>query len=776
MANIFSEKDKFSPHLKRNAFDLSFQNNLTLPFGKIVPIFCKETLPGDSWDIDCALGLNFMPMVYPVQSKIYVNVHFYYVRNRALWSDWKDFIFRTKDGLVPPYISQSDDSPFWGTGSLSDYFGIPTDFDIPVSFSPYFNMGYGSRLNNSTRIYSLDTSYWQFYTHVADAMTETEVTSTQPGDVVSLAHRSVIFGSTLPTSVTSIDSFLTSYPYGNSVDWPSLTPSDTLRMLVVIPINIKELTFQGSSLLDSPQFFVRLNPRNTPLPFETPLTGNVNYFPLQFDGTDWMLRSDLAFNGSFTLGNITGQPFGVQLDASSIFLNTAKAQSSADTPTLLAAFCEIPASAAPYFYDAENERSYTYRPTYGYSYAIIQRTDILRTFNPFGSGDGTGTPAVRVSALPFRAYESIYNSYYRNQQNDPFTVDGQIEYNKFITNSAGGADTTRYDFFARYWEPDFLTTAMPSPQQGIAPLVGVNAAGVFTFRNPDTLEEYQAQALIGEDGETLTGIGVHSPDMPTGSLRSLMTAVQHGLSINDFRNVNSLQRWLETNLRRGYKYRDLMDAHFGINVRYNELDMPEFIGGLSTMVDIQKIINNTESSDSSPLGSFAGLGSAFGQFSNRIQKYTDEHGFIIGVMSVNPVPTYTQVIPKFYLKNDPLDYYTPEFAKIGMQPIFNSEVSPILANYEDKLNEVFGYQKAWYEYMSSIDEAHGDFRSTLRNYVMYRRFASTPELGSDFLNINMDDVNDVFADTTLNDKILGRILFQVTKKTVIPRHIIPGLE
>ena len=82
--NPFKEKQPV-PQPNRNSFDLSFDNNLTTTFGKLVPVFVKEVIPGDSFEIDTQFGLRMMPTVFPVQSKVRADIHFFYVRNRNLW-------------------------------------------------------------------------------------------------------------------------------------------------------------------------------------------------------------------------------------------------------------------------------------------------------------------------------------------------------------------------------------------------------------------------------------------------------------------------------------------------------------------------------------------------------------------------------------------------------------------------------------------------------------------------------------------------------------------
>ena len=173
---------------------------------------------------------------------------------------------------------------------------------------------------------------------------------------------------------------------------------------------------------------------------------------------------------------------------------------------------------------------------------------------------------IRINALPFRAYESIYNSFYRNQQNDPFKIGNVIEYNKFITTNEGGADTTDYILQNRNWEDDFLTTCVPSPQQGIAPLVGARQSSASTYNLHTTINGTPTDIQVkgGQSGE-LTAINTYTVGTPDSALQVLNQAIDFGISINDFRNVNSLQRWLEKNMRRGFRYRDQILPHFGVS-------------------------------------------------------------------------------------------------------------------------------------------------------------------------------------------------------------------
>ena len=729
MANIFSNTNNFVDKPKRNVFDLSFQNNLTMQFGKLYPVFCKEVIPGDSFQITPTFGLKFMPMVFPVQTRMQANLHFYYVRNRNLWKDWPDFIGKTKDNLVAPYIELSRKDT--KTGSLADYLGIPT------TCAGKFGSTFAGRFPASFT--GLNANY----------VTDIKIADTTDETIAALVGKS--FNTHLSTASNSDSTLYYASPLTLPLVGLQLLPSSAD---VYATITYNQSNASGS--LVSPQaqndflVFTKINNEQTVVSaVRCTVTVDGKLTKLSFDAA--------AVEDAFEFaGYSASDGYNIYYVSSSISRSNTKVFTDATT------------------------LSTAYRGSLNCDFTFPISFEGVHDISEYGVTNPFADKKIAVSALPFRAYESIYNSFYRNQQNDPFKINGVAEYNKYITNSEGGKDNTLYSLMTKNWEKDFLTSSMPSPQQGVAPLVGVNAAGTFTFRDSEG-KEYTAQCTVGDDGETLTGISMHSPDMPAGSLRALVDTISSGISINDFRNVNALQRWLEANMRRGFRYKDQLLTHFGVDAEYNVLDMPEFIGGCSEPILVNQISQTVDSADA-PLGSYAGQASCIGTSKHSINKYCDEHGFIIGIMSVAPVPNYSQLLPKHFLKSEPLDYFFPEFGHIGMQPINYKEVCPVqaygsdLANGTDTLNDTFGYQRAWYDYLASVDEVHGEFRTSLRDFLINRVFDTKPVLGHEFLKIDPRTVNEVFSVTDTSDKILGQMYFQVTAKRPIPRLGIPRLE
>ena len=136
MANIFRKKDSYIDRVNRSTFDLSFVNNLTMKFGAITPVCLLPASFGDSFQINARFNLQLLPTVFPIQTQLYVRLHFVYVRTRTLWEDWMSF-FGGDETVTPPWIDPTGENTEQGhkqfnidddlqTGGLADYLGIPT--------------------------------------------------------------------------------------------------------------------------------------------------------------------------------------------------------------------------------------------------------------------------------------------------------------------------------------------------------------------------------------------------------------------------------------------------------------------------------------------------------------------------------------------------------------------------------------------------------------------------------------------------------------------------
>lgn len=757
MKNIFSDIKDYVKQPNRNVFDMSFQNNATFNFGTLYPVFCKEVIPGDSVSIDTTFALRFLPMAFPVQTKVQANLHFFYVRNRNLWENWKKFITHTDDVQFP--VLDGSQSCLT-TGGLADYLGIPTTL-----------------VGNYNSVSNIPLSYFAFKNNV------------------------------IATNKSNY--------FDNGINSSALFNGQTVSDLILLSGDRSDVVSKFLQLSDGnlDRFTLNSVPVSITLPFNS-----VSESGNHLSTTCTIIFSSLEDNGSFypfMYVEVVGVPkdntvvFNLSPELEFIFKDdVATAKSFSSTTEMLKyirTYCSKGLTLS--FYQPRNvsgilpisiessqfvdKVSFVYGNDFSDEFVDLSNLPSFK--NPFVTNNSSNIP---ISALPFRAYESIYNSFYRNELNDPLFVNGKPTYDVYCPNTSDGLDDYDYKLYNRNWELDFLTSAVQSPQQGIAPLVGVSSSGNFTFVNKDSngnVGYFTADAQFSSDGTTITGfklsdklqlsgipttdVGNVPDDIKRGTIYNLNQMALAGISINDFRNVNALQRWLETNIRRGYKYRDQIKSHYGVDVSYQELDMPEFIGGISEPVFVNQV-NQTTETESDPLGSYAGQMSLLASSNHTIRHYADEHGFIMGIMSITPVPNYSQLLPKHFIKYNYLDYFFPEFGHIGMQPIDYREVCPLQVygvNPSD-VNNTFGYQRAWYDYIASVDEVHGLFRTNLRNFVLNRQFDTLPKLNKDFLQVDANQLNDIFTVQDISDKILGQIKFNCIFKRPIPKYGIPRLE
>lgn len=682
----------------RNTFDLSFQNNSTFKFGQITPVMCKEVLSGDSLQIKPTFAINFMPMTFPIQTRMRAYLHFYYVRHRNVWKDWEDFFGGTKQGLVMPYLAPNTEEKItdvYTTGSLGDYLGLPTT-SIGV---------YGSQLEIPLQEHQGTTDLFTYRAVNANG-TGIQLTNFTP---VNKNDSQMGYFGTYTRSITELDGKV------NKVYFP-LNPS---------------VNFQGE--LDAVRIFLG-----------DKVNSGVMYEPSSLKATVTHDNSNkrlvVTFNDPQSLRSIG------RIGLFVYWSNPTDLRYQFSSPAIL---------------ETDNQN-------------ILTGVDASKT--PYLSSQNPSAP-IKVNAIPFRGYEMIYNVFYRNSQNNPYILNGVAEYNKYIPSDEGGPDSNHYKLRFRNWEDDFLTTAVQSPQQGVAPLVGLTNRDATVTLAAENGSVTRYTLKTNEDG-SVNGVEASDSGNPQLTM-ALVDAVSYGISIDDFRNVNALQRWLEINIRKGYKYSEVLEAHFGVNIRYNALDMPEFIGGATQDIFVNRIsqTNNQSDSDGLPLGWQSGQASCVGS-GETITHYFDEPGYVFAMLTIVPVPNYSQLLPKHFLKKDLLDYFFPEFGHIGFQPITYKEVCPLQANAESAatLDQTFGYQRPWYDYLASTDEVHGDFRTSLRNFVLNRTFDVKPELSESFLLVDPEQLNDVFNYQADTDKILGQVYFDIKAKRPIPLYGIPKLE
>ena len=353
-----------------------------------------------------------------------------------------------------------------------------------------------------------------------------------------------------------------------------------------------------------------------------------------------------------------------------------------------------------------------------------------------------GSTNVNINALPFAAYQCIYNEYYRDQN-----LIAPVDY-KLIDGNNYGGDIPRANKFLtlrkRAWEHDYFTSALPFAQKGAAVDIPI---GLVEGDLPVYLNSASGTSLNGTPSSVNVAAQGGRTDVPADSLYAdTSNAEIEPTTINDLRRAFRLQEWLEKNARGGTRYIESILSHFGVRSSDARLQRPEYITGVKTPVVVSEVLNTTGQTDGLVQGNMAGHGLSISSGKSG-SYYCEEHGYIIGIMSVMPKTAYQQGIPKTYLKNDTLDYYFPSFANIGEQPVVNNE----LFAFTSTGNDTFGYVPRYAEYKFMPSRVAGEFRDTLKYWHLGRIFETQPALNGTFVECNPDDTTRIFAVTDVEE-------------------------
>lgn len=354
--------------------------------------------------------------------------------------------------------------------------------------------------------------------------------------------------------------------------------------------------------------------------------------------------------------------------------------------------------------------------------------------------------------MPFAAYYKVWEDYYRDRN---FVADTTI-----LPLGSGIQGATQIDALMairrRAWEADYFTTALPWVQRGNAVLIPVSGNGAVTYAPISNVFTSGGVASTASTsvGTTATAgqFGVNGGGTP-GRIENIASVsfTNSTVTMNDLRRAARLQEWLERNALGGSRYVESIYNHFARRTSDARLQRAEYLGGGKVPVNISEVVTTAFSVDGAaqniPAGNMAGHGLSFGN-TNRIRFNSEEHGFVIGIMSVMPSSGYMQGIPRmFRRRNTFLEYPWPTFANLGEQEVYTNElfVDGTTMNATRSADPVFGYQSRYSDWKYIPSSAHGAFRSSLQFWHLTRSFASAPVLGEAFVTFEDALQNRVFA-------------------------------
>ena len=401
-------------------------------------------------------------------------------------------------------------------------------------------------------------------------------------------------------------------------------------------------------------------------------------------------------------------------------------------------------------------------------------------FDHFGlptAGQITGANTVTHNALPLRAYNLVYNEWFRDEN---------LQNSVTVRKGDSGDVPADYTMLRRGKRKDYFTGALPWPQKGAsvslplgtkAPIAfdGVNQSSILNIYSTQAAGNRDLKADAGAFDYVKTGVVASSAD---GSLYADLSQAT-AATINQLRQSFQIQKLLERDARGGTRYTELLRAHFGVTPQDFRLNRPEYIGGGSTLVNVNPIAQTSASSVSgsaTPLGNLAAMGTALAQ-GHGFTYAAQEHGYIIGMISVRADLTYQQGLPKMWSRSTRYDFYFPVFATLGEQAVLNKEIY-VQGTSAD--NNVFGYQERWAEYRYKPSQITGLFKSTSAGTIdawhYAQKFTALPTLNSTFIQETPPIERTTAVGAAANgQQFIMDAFFDCKMARPMPLYSVPGL-
>lgn len=339
---------------------------------------------------------------------------------------------------------------------------------------------------------------------------------------------------------------------------------------------------------------------------------------------------------------------------------------------------------------------------------------------PYNAGSTT------YNQLPSRAYNRIYNLFYRDQ--DLVTEINEIT-NNLVQKVA--------------WEKDYFTAARPWTQKGTEVTLPLGTtADIHTDSDDNSTDQLSVYSTVAAAQARITGTPAVL-DTATGSANKLYADLSGAASasINDLRLAFATQHYQELRARYGSNYVDYLN-YLGIKSSDSRLQRPEYLGGGKQTISFSEILATAETGTSVDVGDMKGHGIAAVR-TNRFTRFFEEHGHVLTLVSVRPKAIYSDGLHRMFSRTDKEDFYQRELELIGQQEIYNKEVKHDHATPDG----IFGYGNRYGEYSMNPSRVSGEFTpgEALDHWTYANSYGSDPALNSTF--VTCDPTTRVYAST-----------------------------
>ena len=310
---------------------------------------------------------------------------------------------------------------------------------------------------------------------------------------------------------------------------------------------------------------------------------------------------------------------------------------------------------------------------------------------------------VAVNLLPLFTYQKIYFDFFSNSQWEKHLA---YSYNLDYWSGDKIAIFSQEWFKLRYanYPKDMFMGVLPSSQYGDVAVL------------PSTFTSSYVSSRIVSDNRTNSYLfqqqGSGNVSMTESVSSNTPVTLNSDLSALSLRATEYLQRWKEVVQFSSKDYSDQMAAQFGIKAPEYMGNHAHYIGGWSSVININEVVNtNLDTNDSQASIAGKGVGSNSGH--QITYDCGAEHCVIMCVYHAVPLLDWasTGQSPQLLCTNIS-DFPQPAFDQLGMQPVPTTAMCNS-KNMKGTNTTNIGYNLRYWQWKSDIDRVNGALRPQL---------------------------------------------------------------